>query len=259
MLKYNMRGKVPWSQGYVEAREEVILKSISSTTWLQEGLPKGYGVGFDERVVEIPWVYHGIGAKKGLLWDVGSVFNQESFLKHEKLENRKIIISNLNPEVKNFNRLNVSYLYENAVETVLQDDIVSDIVCVSTLEHIGFNNERYSGLIYKKNNPEMYLEAINVFKRKLIRGGKLHLTVPFGKRADQNWFQVFDQKMINNIIEAFIPINAKTTIFFCGPDGWEISDSEKCRKCIFYDWRYPVEKNVKTAGSQAVACLTLQK
>lgn len=259
VFRFKIGGRVPWSHGYIEARDELILKALLNPIWSSMSLSPNYGYGFDERVVEIPWLYHRLSAKPACLWDVGSVLNREFILQQQKLQKKQIFISNLNPESKNHNRLKISYLYEDVTQTVVQDDFFHELLCVSTLEHIGFNNKKYDGARFSRKDPKKHLEAIIIFRQKLKRGGKAFITVPFGKRVDHGWFQVFDEGMVNQIIRTFAPTKSRVEIFQCSRSGWARSDAREASRSVFYDWSKNGNLRCHIAGSQAVACIELEK
>lgn len=253
ILKYNLSGKKPWSPGYVEARDEVILQEIQKN----RKTCKNIGKGFDERVIEIPQLIKFLSNDKKMLWDVGAALNNKKFLLLKKIKNKKIIISNLNPECKNHNYLNVSYLYEDAVFTSLKDKIFDEIVCISTLEHLGFDNSRYDGMFITKIRPKYYLKMIKVFRRKLKTGGRLFITVPFGEAKNHHWFQVFDKNMLQRIVATFKPVKSSLTIFQYKETGWELSDEFKCRLCGVYKINSANGQEINIAGAESVACLEM--
>jgi hypothetical protein len=60
-LKYLSGGRIPWSHGYRQAKERFICQVVADPGLLYlfknaGKLPEQYGVGFDERCVEYPWL-----------------------------------------------------------------------------------------------------------------------------------------------------------------------------------------------------------
>ncbi len=82
------------------------------------------------------------------------------------------------------------------------------------------------------------------------------------------WFQQFDSKLTDTLIEGFNPTKYSETIFKYTPDGWILSERESCKDCQFFDVHinkyfdprstieYPPDY---PAGERAVACLELIK
>jgi len=67
---------------YYEAREQEIRRVLGSPAILQtflksEALPKNYGRGLDERIVEYPWLMSRLGNRSSKLLDLGSTLNHE--------------------------------------------------------------------------------------------------------------------------------------------------------------------------------------
>jgi hypothetical protein len=259
IAKYHIGSRVPWSEGYVEARTRAISMQIKKGWPSNNMLSAGYGAGFDERIVEIPWAYRQLSFRSGRLWDVGSCLNNSKILRADKLRNKHIFISNLNPERKNYHQYSVSYLYEDILNTALHDAQFNEITCISTLEHIGLNNERYSKKTSTSYNEELYAKAIIVFRRKLKDGGRLFLTFPYGKRSNYGWFQIFDESMVGRIISTFRPTKKQLTVFRAKAGGWEKSDLKNTATCGFFDWSNGKKCFGNIAGSESVVCLAMQK
>jgi hypothetical protein len=80
-----------------------------------------------------------------------------------------------------------------------------------------------------------YLEAVRELRRIIVSGGKLYMTVPFGRYENHGWFQQFDSTMLDSLVEAFEPVQHIETIFEYGPTGWRKSTRESCAECSFFD------------------------
>lgn len=204
-------------------------------------------------------MYHALSNRKSCLWDVGSALNRKAILRQKKFMKKRIFISNLNPEARNFHQMNVSYIYEDVLQTVTQDGFFDEVVCISTLEHIGFNNQKYCGVPCRQKDPNLHLRAVAMFRKKLKPGGKALISVPFGKRSDHGWFQIFNEVMIQGIVARFAPAKSDLKIFHCTEQGWVHSDMKSSGKAGFHDWGKSRRGHGGIAGSEAVACLELWK
>jgi hypothetical protein len=122
------------STGYGVYKERCISEILSSGTFDPERLGSRYGVGLDERVVESPWLFSRLPSEPGRLLDAGSVLNFEGLLMQPALRAKRIFISTLAPEARSQRtRSNVSYVYEDLLETCYRDGYFDWVVFISTL------------------------------------------------------------------------------------------------------------------------------
>lgn len=157
-----------------------------------------------ERIVEIPWVISHINKNKGTVLDAGSSLNFRSTLNHGKLRNKNTVIYNLNPERNCYWNDSVSYIYSDLRKIPFKSSSFDTITCISVLEHVGMNNQRYTqDEIHKEDNRDDYITVIRELNRVLKVGGKLLLTIPVGKKANLGWIQIFDYDMVQNIVDNF--------------------------------------------------------
>ena len=125
-----------YGRGYERYKIDLIKKKIKKIKYSSVSY-------IDERIVEIPWVINELKKNQGVLLDAGSTLNFDYILK-ELTHLKKIFITTLYPEKLSFNELNISYTYENLSNLSFKDNYFDTITCISTLEHIGFNNEIYN-------------------------------------------------------------------------------------------------------------------
>lgn len=244
--------KRPWSGGYITFKfrcvryaledEEMIRKFKNSSL-----LPRGYGINLDERVVEYPWVLSRISASQGKnLLDVGSVLNHKVILNSKMLRDKKITIINLAPEEDRFT--GISYVTGDARKLPYDDNHFDLITCISTLEHIGLDNRRYTNKAESlESHPRDFEEVVSELKRVARPNAKVFITVPFGEYQNFDRFQQLNPSMTKKIIEIFNPANYHIDYYKYGEDGWNISTEESCRN------------SKRRIFSGAVACLELTK
>jgi hypothetical protein len=265
ITRYFLFGKKPWSIGYGEYKRRQIGRACSNAALLNAffknaSLPDGYGQRLDERIVEYPWLFSRL-KKEGLLLDAGSVLNFDYILSNPVFKNRSVTIFTLAPE-GTVNKRNVSYLYGDLRKTLFRDNTFDDIVCLSTIEHIGMDNT----LLYtadpglKESAPDDYLKVILELKRIVKPGGRLYLTVPFGQYEHLGWFQQFDLNMVKRIIFTFEGEQSNVMYYQYFSSGWRVSTAEECRSCRYFD----IHKTKKydpdyAAAARAVACIELVK
>lgn len=254
-----------FAPGYTEYKERLILSVMRDQELraaFRDGreLPADYGLRLDERVVEYPWVFSRLRTDGGLIVDAGSTFNKKRLLDSEFLRERTLLIYTLNTDWITLNN-RVSYLFGDLRQTILKDGVASSIVCISTLEHVGFTYEYET---YSQRNPwpaadrESYRTAVREFRRLLEPGGQLLLTVPYGRYEDHGWLQQFDAAHIAAVIDEFGGELKALTYYRYHPDGWRLASAEECaeleyfniheRKFFDADW---------AAAARGVACLEL--
>jgi SAM-dependent methyltransferase len=273
---YWKKGGIPWSPGYNEAKVRFIRESLSTAEILAQfragELPKRFGVGFDERCVEYPWLFSQLhGAPESVL-DAGSALNHEFILDHPVFRKKQLSIVTLAPEGVCFWQRGISYLYGDLRDLPIRDEYCDTIVCLSTLEHVGCDNS-----IYRKDGSareERLGDFVLVMKslyRVLKPGGSLFLTVPFGVYRYFGAFQQFDRDLLSRAVAAFGEARALSESFYrYDRDGWHTAKAADCAACQYVHWvadvwlsgqwpkPLPVERD-RAAAARAVACVRLTK
>jgi hypothetical protein len=267
----------PWSMGYNLAKFGFIHQIINNPNLLKtfsqkEPLSEKFGIGFDERCVEYPWLLSHLTQQPATLLDAGSVLNFETLLNHSIFVNKKLHILTLAPESNCFWQKGISYLYEDLRHIPSRDSYYDAIICLSTLEHIGCDNTLYTqDTNYQENLPDDFLQAMQELRRVLKSGGSLFLSVPFGKYGNFKTFQQFDYPLLSEAIKTFGDTQLiKETFYQYTPQGWQLSTAQDCANCEYVQWLtiayeqhqipnpIPVEPDL-AAAARAVACVQLIK
>jgi len=264
---YLNSGRIPWSVGYKQYRYN-ILKDIPADRALLDAfgrgvtLPRDFGIGIDERIVEYPWLLSRMPGTGRLVLDGGSVLNYPYLLDAPQLSGKRLVILTLAPESTMAKRQNVSYMFGDLRETLFRDGVFDLIVSISTLEHIGMDNAKLYTLDdqHNESQPDDYLRVIKEFHRILKPGGRFLMTVPFGKAQNLGWLCQFDSHRLKKAIGAFGPDLEATTFYKYGHEGWALSNEDACACCEYYDVHSAKTPALDlAAAARAVACLEFVK
>jgi Methyltransferase domain len=265
--RYLRSGRQPWSPGYAEYKKRMLGEVVHDPATLarfaqNESLPSGYGLRLDERVVEYPWVLARLESGERQLLDAGSTLNHRFLLDLPVLRTRQIVIYNLAPESV-VSRSNVSYLYGDLRRTILGNESFDEIVCISTLEHVGMDNGRLYSTDprFSEDKTDDWEMVVREFARLLRPGGRLFLTVPYGRYQNLGWLQQFDRSRIGRLLDTLHGFGVADACYYrYAPTGWQVADADTCADCEYYDvhrGRSPDPDGA--AAARAVACVEVTR
>lgn len=240
---YKRNGCRPWSEGYQLFRQQFIQEVSNDQTLLKtfkEGgaLPPKYGEFLDERVVEYPWLLSRLAGCRGRLLDAGSTLNYDFILQHKTISALQKTIITLAPEGNCYWQKGISYCYDDLREMPFRDGYFTVAACISTLEHIGMDNQMYTGS--ERNNeeqPEAYLTVIKELRRITRSSGTVYLTMPYGCKRNYGYFQQFTRTMVQRVIETFSPRSLSETYFAYRDGGWTFAEATECDTAECFDFR----------------------
>lgn len=186
----------------------------------------------DERVIEYKWIFNELKKSKKILnlLDAGSTLNFPQIINKIKLR-YKITIQTLYPENYAFYEDGVSYIYDDLTKKNFNRNFFDIITCISTLEHVGYDNSKYSINKKKtssKNNSQAYLKVIENFKFSLKKKGLLLITIPYGTHREFDNLQVFDDRKIKKIINKFNPRKFYLRYVTYNNGSWKECSSKEC-------------------------------
>ena len=243
---YIKGGRRPWTSGYQESKfyfiQEVLNDSELMTRILKtERLPAGYGYGYDERVVEYPWVLARLSDESTRLLDAGSVFNYQEIIDHPKIAKKKFTIFTLAPEQNAFWKRGISYEYGDLRELPFKDDWFDEIISLSTLGHVGMDNR-----IYTKNDVRTIIgleaeQAVKELIRVLRPTGRFLISVVYGKHQLIDWngspfAEQFDRNLLDGLLKSFSSCASVTTDFYrYTKDGWNICSDADCKDVEYFN------------------------
>ncbi len=268
IARYRAGRREPFSDGYTEYKEDLlrqILEDPAAMARFRDGatLPAGFGARLDERIVEYPWVLARLPQGDGLVVDAGSTFNKAALLATPQLRQRRILVYTLETDWITYDP-RLSYIFGDLRQMLLRDACAEALVCISTLEHVGFT---YEYATYSRRNPwpqaqpQSYMDAVREFRRVLRPGGRLLLTVPYGAYEDHGWLQQFDAPMIAGVKEAFGGATVAETYYRYRDGGWARADAADCAGLSYFNIHETGGRFEEDglAAARAVACLELER
>ncbi|MEO5632925.1 class I SAM-dependent methyltransferase [Gaiella sp.] len=141
--------------------------------------------GTDERLIEVPWVLSRL--RSGCVLEVGYAFAEPAYLAGlvEAAPEELVGVDLAEAEVPGFETVSA-----DARELPFPDGSFDQILLVSTLEHIGADNELYGSPASPDENGRR--AALRELRRVLRPDGSLLVTVPLGEPGDHGWFRQDD-------------------------------------------------------------------
>jgi SAM-dependent methyltransferase len=249
----------PWSEDYWPRHVELVsflLDRPDAPALFARGtrLPRRYGIGFDERVVEYPWLWsRPLG---GRVLDAGATLNHAHVLERfrRRVDELHVVTLAAEPQLEG-----VSYTSADLRELPFEDASFDTVVSLSTLEHVGMDASTYGVDAPRAADPDHELRlALAELRRVLAPGGRLLATVPYGAREDHGWFRQLDQGGVESLISAARPARTRVDVYRYSRDGWQTSSLTEAAGERYHD--HHADRTVppdRAAAARAVACLRL--
>ncbi len=254
----------PWSPEYVERHREFVTRALGDPSLLValragRPLPAGYGVGFDERVVEFPWTV--TRDLRGRVLDAGSTLNHPHVLIRVRPHVDELHVVTLAPEEEAYPFLDVSYLYADLRELPMQDATYDTAVSISTLEHVGMDNTQYGDSSPRQGDSAAgRAAAMAELHRVLKPGGSLFVTVPYGRPDDLGWQQIFDAAGLQRLVDGFGGTELEREFFRYDAAGWRRASQSEADGAVYRDhFADPAPASDGAPAARAIACLRLRK
>ena len=252
----------PWTASYATAHEALVGTAIDdpvlrSAIGSGAPLPEGYAAGFDERVVEYPWMFaQGLG---GRVLDAGSTFNHKHIVERVLPLVDELTITTLAPEGHTFVERAISYVFADLRALPFRDGWFDTVVSLSTLEHVGMDNAFYGvGDAPAPDADAAVAHAAHELRRVTRPGGRILLSVPYGRRENHGWFRQFDADGLSRLIAAFEASSHTVSLFAHAPSGWQRCSAETAADLAYRDAKAdPSPAPDGAAAARAVACVTI--
>jgi SAM-dependent methyltransferase len=143
--------------------------------------------GTDERVVEVPWVLSRL-RPEGRVLEVGYAFAETAYLGALLRSGLELVGADLaSRDVPGMDTVGA-----DVRGLPFEDASFDQVLLVSTLEHLGAENEVYG--LDVQTDPGARLDALKELRRVLRSSGSLLATVPLGEPGDYGWFRQEDER-----------------------------------------------------------------
>jgi glycosyltransferase involved in cell wall biosynthesis/SAM-dependent methyltransferase len=250
----------PWSDSYNVAHAAFVGHALDDGALIEtirEGgdLPASYGRGFDERVVEFPWLASRRLA--GLVLDAGSTLNHLHVLRRLRPLMDDLHIVTLAAEDRAFPSLDVSYLYADLRHLPLADDTYDRVLSLSTLEHVGLDLAHFGANGGRQEDPQAAsLVAADELRRVVRPGGEILLTVPIGEPERFSWVRALSPDELDALVARFDPLDVEIA-YFRHDGGWRRSSRDGVAGARYRDHLSGAEPLNDVVAAEAVACVAL--
>jgi SAM-dependent methyltransferase len=222
-------------------------------------LPDNYGAGLDERVVEFPWLV----AQRpfGRLLDAGSTLNHAHILDRFQPHTTSLFIATLRPEPVAYTERGISYVYADLRDLPFRAAFFDTVICASTIEHVGMDNSVYGDDAPRAAEPAAeQAAALSELIRVTAPGGRILLTLPYGRAEDHRWFRQYDEATLRALLERADGVAVDVQVYAYSTQGWQQATLESARDATYKD--HHADKSPapdRAAAARAVACVRLTR
>jgi SAM-dependent methyltransferase len=234
---------------YAEFARALTLNPILSE---RLALPEGYGQGLPERAVELllAWLTLREG---GEILDVGyaNAMPCHRMMLRQAAGHAAFTGGDIAPPAYDASEFYAKTIQADITKVPLPPESFDVIWCISLLEHVGMDNSGYTGNFSRQSNMDSL--AVQEMIRLLRTGGKLLITVPYGKFEDHGWFRNYDAANIERLMQG-IGLNIPCDKWFFRHtfgSGWAQAKPEELQYVGYYDQG--------NCGASALAAIILSK
>ncbi len=176
--------------------------------------------GTDERVIEVPWVLARYRGEPRVL-DVGSANGEPAYLAALAAAATEPA---LGIDLAEANVPGLRMLVGDVRRLPVEASSIDVILCISTLEHVGGDQEIYG--VDAERGESGIAEALAEFHRVLSPAGRALVTVPCGAPEDHGWFVQHDRDGWNRLFAEADLYVYDQELYVAGPDGWRAGEDD---------------------------------
>ena len=174
-------------------REEAAIEAAVSSG---RGIPRG-GEGFSERVIKGPWVITNVPNGHPRVLDTGTA---NAPLAYQRL------LCRLDADVQGtdlvpFELPGIGSTVADLRELPFPDGAFDAALCISTLEHIGMDNQVYFDSSGQRVDEQGDLSALRELGRVTKPGGRVLVTVPGGRDESFGWHRQYSPEAFTRLAE----------------------------------------------------------
>jgi O-antigen chain-terminating methyltransferase len=120
------------------------------------------------------------------------------------------------------------------------------VFCLSTLEHVGFDNTRW-GMPFQGKDPGGAATSLLEIARILDPRGRLLVSVPFGRREERGWMFQYDADSWEELVRESPFTVVEQEAFRLRPEGWEGVRDPRSMQLLSYGDEVPAARGVLCA------------
>lgn len=173
-------------------RMDLLFEKLSALEALFDG-------ALSERSVEIPWVLRSYQSEHCVV-EVGYAFAESRYLEAlRSLNIPNLILLDINNDIERAQMAGGTPVVADVRGAPFDDGSVDLVLCISTIEHIGRSSNKY-GIIGDLGEGRPDIDALREMVRWLRPGGRILLSVPFGRFEDHGWLINYDHDHLSSLI-----------------------------------------------------------
>jgi SAM-dependent methyltransferase len=194
----------------------------------------------DERVVEIPWVLSRLSVE-GRVLEVGYAFAETAWLGALLRSGVELVGADLATS----DVAGMEVVEADVRDLPFTDASFDQVLLVSTLEHVGADNEVYG--VEAEGGPTARRDALRELRRVLRRTGSLLVTVPLGEPGDHGWFRQEDERGWTSLFSRAGWFVEDLELYELREEGWRAATSSFRAEGVRYGERGPAASAVLCA------------